>query len=269
MEPVILLCAPNGARKSAADHPVLPISPDELADCAESILAAGASVMHVHVRDDDGGHSLDVERYQDAIAAIRQRVGDKLVLQATTEACGIYSATEQMRVVRELMPEAVSLALQELCPDETLEEVAGEFFAELNTNNIMAQYILYSPQEVARFVSLKRKGVIPDSPAFVLFVLGRYSDDLTGDPEALTQFVDAIQDEAVWAVCCFGRTEAAAVAKAVAIGGHARVGFENNLLLPDGRTAADNAELVHLAASNSGERSLANADDVRQYFGRH
>lgn len=267
MEPVIVLCAPNGARKSAADHPALPISPDQLADCAESILAAGASIMHLHVRDDDGGHSLDVERYQNAIAAIRKRVGDQLVLQVTTEACGIYSATEQMRVVRALMPEAVSLALHELCPDESSEHVAGEFFAELNSNNVMAQYILYSPRDVARFVSLKRKGVIPDSPTFVLFVLGRYSDDLTGDPEDLTEFVEAIQDEAEWAVCCFGRTEAAAVEKAIAMGGHARVGFENNLLLPDGRTATDNAELVRLAASSRRARSLASAHDVRQLFG--
>jgi 3-keto-5-aminohexanoate cleavage enzyme len=127
---------------------------------------------------------------------------------------------------------------------------------------------LYSPQDVARFASLKRKGVIPDSPAFVLFVLGRYSDDLTGDPEELTQFVEAIQGEAEWAVCCFGRTEVAAVEKAVAMGGHARVGFENNLLLPDGGTAADNAELVRLAADSRGERSLATAHDVRQLFAR-
>ena len=67
-DPFIVMCAPNGARRSQADHGRLPVTPAELADCAESIHAAGASIMHVHVRDDDGAHSLDVDRYRDAIA---------------------------------------------------------------------------------------------------------------------------------------------------------------------------------------------------------
>lgn len=260
------MCAPNGARKTSADHPALPISPLELADCAESILEAGASIMHVHVRDNDDGHSLDVDRYRDAIAAIRERVGENLVLQVTTEACGVYEREEQMRVVRELVPEAVSLSLKELCPDENAESSSAEFFAELHANRVMAQYILYSPQEVARFVRLKRKGVIPNDPVFVLFVLGRYSDDLTGNPEDLTHFVGALDGEAEWAVCCFGRTESEAVELAFETGGHARVGFENNLYLPDGRIADDNAQLVRAAASCCSDRPASTAADVRQFF---
>ena len=99
------MCAPNGARRSQADHGRLPVTPAELADCAESILAAGASMMHVHVRDDDGAHSLDADRYRDAIVAIRERIDDSLVIQVTTEACGIYTPEYQMSVVRELRPE--------------------------------------------------------------------------------------------------------------------------------------------------------------------
>lgn len=260
------MCAPNGARKTKADHPTLPISPEELADCAESVLHEGASIMHVHVRDDEGRHSLDVDRYRSATNAIRDRVGDDLVIQITTEACEIYTPEQQMKMVRELKPEAVSLALKELCPDDESEGVAKEFFARLREEGVMVQYILYSPDEVTRFVELQNKGVIPDKRPFVLYVLGRYSDDLTGDPRDLESFAAVASDDTEWAVCCFGRTEQAAASLASAMNGHARVGFENNLLAPDGSVASDNAVLVRLAATCQGDRPLATASDVRNMF---
>jgi len=262
----IVMCAPNGARKTRNDHPALPITPAELADCAESILDAGASIIHLHVRDEGDGHSLDVDRYRRASDAIRDRVGDALVIQVTTEACGIYKAEQQTAMVRELKPEAVSLALKELCPDEAAEAGARSFFNELNERRVLVQYILYSPGEVERFVGLQRKGVIPERSAFVLFVLGRYSDDLTGNPQELDSFVTALGGHAEWAVCCFGQSEQQAMARAAAMQGHARVGFENNLLLPDGSVAESNADLVRLAADARGDRPSATAYDVRERF---
>ena len=265
-KPFIVMCAPNGARKSKADHPALPIAPPELADCAESILDAGAAILHLHVRDDDNRHSLDVDRYREAIDAIRQRVDDRLVLQVTSEACGIYSPAEQMKMVRALRPEAVSLGLQELCPDADSEPAAAEFFSWLDDAGVMAQFILYAPDEVARFNTLREKGVIGVKQPFVLYVLGRYSDDLTGDPRDLEEFAVAGRDDTEWAVCCFGKSEQTAVSLASAMNGHARVGFENNLLAPDGGVADDNTALVRLAAVCNGDRPLATADDVRKMF---
>ncbi len=261
------MCAPNGARKTRTDHPELPISAEELAECAESILQAGASVIHLHIRDDAGRHSLDVSRYRQAMDAIRSRVGDQLVIQVTTEACGIYNPAEQMAMVRDLRPEAVSLALKELCATDADEPVARDFFSWLRAERIMAQYILYSPGEVERFVRLRDKGVISDRRPFVLLVLGRYSDDLTGDPGELKSFTSILDPEIEWAVCCFGRTEQQAATLAALNQGHARVGFENNLLLPDGTTAADNAALVRLAENSREKRPVATAKDVRLLFG--
>lgn len=266
--PFIVMCAPNGARKKKADHSNIPISNDELARCAEAILDVGASIMHVHVRDDDGGHSLDVDRYRAAIAAIRERVGDDLVIQVTTEACGIYVPAEQMQVVRELQPEAVSVALRELCPDSAAEPVAAAFYERMSRERIMAQHILYSPEEVSRFVLLCERGVIPDERPFALFVLGRYSDDLTGDPAELDAFIGASPDNLNWAVCCFGATEQVAARHAAELGGHARVGFENNLQLPSGDVAPDNAALIAFAVNGARDsgRLIATADDVRTMF---
>lgn len=263
--PFIIMSAPNGARRGKNDHRSLPITPDELAHCAASVADAGASILHLHVRDEQGGHSLDVDRYRAAIAAVRQRVDDRLIIQVTTEACGLYSAQQQMAVVRELKPEAVSLALKELCPDEESESAAAEFFAWLNKEHVMPQYILFSADEVARFTDLRRRGVIPDDWPFVLLVLGRYSDSLTGDPGLLGGYVEGLERDVCWMVCCFGQPENTAVSEAARLNGHARVGFENNLLLPDGSTAPDNAALVALAARTGSDagRRVADADDVR------
>jgi uncharacterized protein (DUF849 family) len=260
------MSAPNGARRSKDDHPALPVTPDELAACAESIADAGASIIHLHVRDEQGGHSLDLDRYRAASSAVRDRVGDRLIIQITTEACGIYTAEQQMAAVRELKPEAVSLALKELCPDAEAESDAAEFFAWLRTERVMPQFILFTPDEVIRFTELRNRGVIPGDWPFVLLVLGRYSDSLTGDPDLIGQYVEGLQRDVTWMVCCFGKTENIAVAEAARLNGHARVGFENNLVLPDGTTAPDNAALVKIAvrAGNDAGRRVADADDVRQ-----
>jgi len=268
-DPFIVMCAPNGARKSKADHSRLPVSPDELAECSVSILEAGASIIHLHVRDARGEHSLDAGRYSAAIAAIRKRTGSELVIQITTEACGIYTAAEQMQAVRDVRPEAVSVALKEICPDPAAEASAAKFYTWMNAENVMAQHILYSPDEVRRFESLRSRGVIDAERPFVLYVLGRYASSQTGDVGSLDDFIAASSADAVWAVCCFGQTESVAAERAAALGGHARVGFENNLLLPDGSAANDNAALVRIAAESGlhHARSPATADDVRSLFG--
>ena len=264
----VVMCAPNGARRTRRDHPALPITPDELANSARAICDVGASMIHVHVRDEDGGHTLAVGRYRDAIAAIRGAVGEDLVVQVTTEACGLYARAEQMAMVRELKPEAVSVALGEICPGDDALEDAALFYAWLQSEGVMAQHILYSAEDVRRFESLRCDGVIPDARPFVLFVLGRYASDLTGDVADLGDFAAAAADDTTWAVCCFGATEQAAATAAAQGGGHIRVGFENNLLLPDGSVADDNAQLVRLAvdAGRAAGRDPATAAEVRKMF---
>lgn len=267
--PFIVMSAPNGARRVKDDHPALPITNEEIAACAEDVADAGASILHLHVRDEEVKHSLDPDRYRAAITAVRERVGDRLVIQVTTEACGMYTADEQMAVVRALKPEAVSLAIKELCPDSESEPEAAEFFAWLRAEDVMPQYILYTPEEVTRFENLRNRGVIPDDRPFVLLVLGRYSDSLTGNPGLLGRTVEGLKQDVTWMVCCFGSTENDAVIEAVRMHGHARVGFENNMTLPDGATAPDNAALVGLAAKcgiDAG-RPVASADDVRELLG--
>jgi uncharacterized protein (DUF849 family) len=247
----IVIAAPNGARRTKVDHPNLPMTADETAAEARRCRDAGASVLHLHVRDADGGHSLDVGRYREAIAAVRDAVGDDMVIQATTEAVGMYSAEEQIRMVRSLKPEAISVAVREIVPDAADEAGARDFFGWLMDAEVWAQLILYDPADIERFIALHEAGLFAVSKPSVLLVLGRYTVGQRSEPSDIDPMLAAlspIRDDVSWSVCAFGAQENACMRHALGEGGHVRVGFENNLLLPDGERADYTADLVRLAA---------------------
>jgi uncharacterized protein (DUF849 family) len=268
MTPLVVMVAPNGARRTKADHAELPITPTEIAREAARCAEAGASVLHMHVRDSDGRHSLDAGRYRAAIHAVRKALGERMVIQITTEAVGRHTPAEQMQVVRELRPEAVSLALAELVPDDAATGEAAAFLAWLQRERIAPQYILYSPHEVTRFHDLRRRGVIPQHRPLALFVLGRYAERTEAQPQDVLPFLAAYDADCPWSLCAFGPREGACVLTAAGLGGHVRVGFENNLWLADGRLAASNAELVEQIAAGARlvDREVADITAARAFL---
>lgn len=262
--PLAVAAAPNGAYKTKSDHPALPLAPDELAETAARCRDAGAAMIHLHVRDADGRHTLDPGLYHQAIAAIRRAVGDKLVIQVTSESGRIYQPDAQMQAVREVRPEAVSLALRELIPDTGGERTAAEFFQWLARHGCAPQYILYTAAEVDWYRTLLERGVIPDAPHWLLFVLGRYAEKQQSQPADLLPFLGETLT-VPWSVCAFGRTEHACAVAAAALGGHLRVGFENNLHLKNGTRAPHNAALIEQAVDAAAvlNRPLMDAHGLR------
>lgn len=245
---VMIMVALNGARRSQADHPWLPVTPGEVAAEARACLDEGAAALHVHVRGENGEHSLSANRYRKTIEAIRDKVGDDLVIQITSEAVGIYPPDRQMAMVKAVRPEAVSLAVRELVPDEAHEDEAGRFFSWLKNAGILAQLILYSPEDLARLDRLMKAGVVPFKRPFVLFGMGYHNR--SGAPEDLEPFLDVLNASnipAKWAVCAFGRREVECMGAAFSAGGHIRVGFENNIETPEGEPLTSNAQSVALA----------------------
>lgn len=249
--PMLLAVAPNGARKQYQDHPTLPITPDELAATAKACLAAGAGMMHVHVRDKANQHCIDADLYSNAFAAIRQAVGDKMFLQATTESVGIYQADEQMAMVRNLAEQqqgqssfGVSLAVRELMSETVSDNEIGDFFRFMQAQQILPQLILYNEADRNRFQTLLRAGVLPGKAYPCLFVLGRYNEGLTSKPQELLPFFSDLSGVSQWMGCAFGEREADVAQAAGLLGGQMRIGYENNTLLRDGRVSLDNAELI-------------------------
>lgn len=244
---VLIAVAPNGARPSRKDHPVLPITPDEIAETAAACVQAGAAMIHLHIRDERGEHSLDPARYRRAIAATRERVGDSMLIQVSSEAAGRFTVHEQVAAMEKLMPDCVSIGLREYFKnDETIEPGAG-FLARLYRNQTLIQYVLYSPEEVRWYERLCEQGIIPGDSHLLLFVLGRYGQE-SAHAGQLTGYLDALERPSPWMVCAFGSEEQWVMKEAIKHGGHCRIGFENNFELADGRQAKDNAELVQTTA---------------------
>jgi uncharacterized protein (DUF849 family) len=249
MADLTIMVAPNGARKGRADHPNLPITPDELAAEAFACHAAGAGAIHLHVRDDQEKHTLDAARYRAATEAVTKRVGPEMVVQITTEAVGMFSSQQQIDVVRAAHPEAVSIAPKELVPDAGAEAAAKDFYAWTYDARIAVQHIIYTPEEFDRFLDLTERGIIPGRRHSLIFPLGRYATGQESDPAELIPFVARVRDNGgaerfIWWVCAFGAAETPSLVAAAALGGHCRIGFENSFLNADGNRANTNAERV-------------------------
>ncbi len=266
--PLLITVAPNGAYKQRPDHPALPITASELGQTAKLCLDAGAAMIHMHIRDAQGRHSLDVQGYRDAQQAVKQAVGDAMIIQVTSEAARVYKAPEQIAMVTTLQPEAVSVGLREVDQPEIGDAGLAQFFGWLAKERVMTQVIVYDVADLQRWQALRAQGVIPDAPWSLLFVLGRYSVGQTSEPQDLLPFVMAHTGNEPWSMCAFGAGEHACATTAAALGGHVRVGFENNLLLNNGQVAPDNAALVRQVADSARVlgRSLCTAQQAREAF---
>jgi uncharacterized protein (DUF849 family) len=225
-------------------------------------------MVHLHVRDAEGRHTLDAAAYKTAIAAVRREAGADMLIQITTEAVGIYSPEAQMDVVREVRPEAVSLALREILPDPAREPIVARFLADEAARGALVQYILYDQADLAYFEALLDRGLVPARGASQLFVLGRYAEGQTSAPHDLLAFLNARSNALPWSLCAFGPREAACALAAATLGGHVRVGFENNLHMPDGALAPGNAALVDVVAraARAIGRASATPDEARRLY---
>lgn len=265
----MIMVAPNGARRTKNDHPAIPLTGPEIAAETVACAQAGASVLHLHVRNNDGQHTINPDAYRQMLEHVGTVAGRTMVIQITTEACGIYSPQEQMDMVRRVRPEAVSLAMSEILPAGGDEGQVADFLSWLRSEKIAPQFILYTTEDVRSFLNLRERGIVPFTRPFLLFVLGRYLTDRASNPDDLEPFREALGDvDLPWSMCAFGKNENACVGAAVAAGGHVRVGFENNIWRADGSLADSNCELVRNAADVVGAhgRTVMTADEARKFL---
>ena len=240
-----LMVAPNGARRTKQDHPALPVTVAEIVEVAKRCFEAGADGLHAHVRDVDQKHILDAGLYRELIGEMKRQVPGMQV-QITTEAVGVYTPHQQRKLVREVRPEAVSIAYKELSADgET--DTNCDFYGWAESEGIAVQHILYSAEEVRSLLRDVEAGRIASKALLLLFVLGRYTQNQQSDVSDLDAFLDALEEfdsVAEWSVCAFGHQETQCLIAAHRRGGKMRVGFENSLHNSDGTVAADNVERV-------------------------
>ncbi|WP_153771738.1 3-keto-5-aminohexanoate cleavage protein [Labrenzia sp. CE80] len=242
-----IMVAPNGARRTKADHPALPVTIGETVATAVACHEAGAEGLHAHVRDDAGAHVLDAGLYRELLVEMRKQA-PKMAVQITTEAVGRYSPAEQRKLVHDVVPEFVSIAVREMIPDDPSSEVR-DFYSWTREAGIAVQHILYSVEDLGRFYRMVEMGVFEGHEHQLLFVLGRYAEQQESAPSDLDAFLATKADASIeleldWGVCAFGHRETDCLAYAISNGGKARIGFENGLWNRNGELAADNADRV-------------------------
>jgi uncharacterized protein (DUF849 family) len=129
---------------------------------------------------------------------------------------------------------------------------ACDFYTWCRAEHISVQHILYDLNDLERLLTLRSSGALPDGRTAILMVLGRYADEQTSNPSELlafaTRLYEADDADLVGMVCAFGTGERAALATALGLGLHVRVGFENSIVDPNGRPVVSNASSVaHIA----------------------
>jgi len=239
-----LMVAPNGARLQSIDHPSTPISIPDILTCARDCYAAGAGALHAHVRDLNGEHVLDAGLFRELMSEWANVIPE-MRLQISTECVGRYSPEDQRRLVKEVNPRYVSIALREQNPTGMTEK-AKSFYKWMDDHEVEVQHILYSKEDLMWYQKLLESGYIQRHEPEVLFVLGRHSKNRNSTPADLDGILTALKPDfnIQWAVCAFGPDETKCLDYACSRGGKLRVGFENNLLNNDGHIARSNADRV-------------------------
>jgi 3-keto-5-aminohexanoate cleavage enzyme len=264
MDPLIITVAPVGAEVMPDQTPYLPITPAQLGETARKIRAAGASIVHVHCRNDDGSNTHDVERFRHAYDQIRA-ASDLIVQFSTGGAIGM--TPEERAAPLALRPEMATLTCGTVnFGDDVFENsfpIMRGIAAKLDEYGVTPELEIFDLGHLSNAKRLAAEGAIR-LPAHVDFVLG-VPGALEGSVEHLVDCVRALPAGCTWSVAGVGRMQLTLAAVAVAMGGHVRVGLEDNLYYSKGRLAT-NEELVARVVRIAEElgRPIATPDEARR-----
>ncbi len=263
---VVITCACTGAETTKAQNPALPVTAEEIAETAVACRGAGAAILHLHVRDENGKPTQDPKVFRRAIELIRKRTD--IVVEITTGGAVGDTAEERLRPVTELEPEMASLDCGTVnFGDEYIVNtlpVMREFAKEFRRLKVRPTLECFDLGHVYASRILIKEGLLepPYHYGFVLNVPGAVPFSL----DNLESFARALPEGADFTVMGIGRSSLPAQYAALARGSWIRVGFEDNVYYSKGVLAQSNAQLVERAARLAREAGLepASPEDVRK-----
>ncbi|MCU4175671.1 3-keto-5-aminohexanoate cleavage protein [Carboxylicivirga sp. N1Y90] len=267
MKKMIITCAVCGAETTREHNPNLPLTPLEIADATFDAYKAGASIVHLHVRDENGGPTQDPEVFKEAIKLIRERCD--IVVEITTGGAVGMSDDERVAVIEAIQPEMASLDCGTVnFGDEYIVNTLPtmrRFAKEMIKYNVRPTLECFDISHVVAADTLIKEGLLkpPYHYGFVMNVPGAIPYDI----ELLNLLVSRIPEGANWTVMGVGRACVPAHYGAYALGnGFIRVGFEDNVYYEKGVLAESNAQLVERTAKLSKDAGyeIATPADVRE-----
>jgi 3-keto-5-aminohexanoate cleavage enzyme len=268
MDKLMITAAVVGAEITRNQQPNLPITPEEIADAAYACYRAGASICHLHVRNDDGTPTQDRERYRATIAEIRKRCD--IIVQVSTGGAVGMTAEERLQPI-ELNPEMATLTCGTVNFGDDVfwngPKDLERFADMLKTHRVRPEFEIFDAGMVSNALNLYRKGLV-EPPFHFDFVLG-VPGALPASAKNLLFLVESLPEGATWSVAGIGRHQLPMATLAIVLGGHVRVGFEDNIYYRKGELAQSNAQLVERVARMAAEldRPLATPDEARKILG--
>jgi uncharacterized protein (DUF849 family) len=266
----LLTVAPTGAETAKSDTPALPVTLDELVSTAKACQAAGAAVIHVHVRGDDAEPTLDKGRVRAVLAAVREATD--LIVQVSSG--GAVTDSEEARLgVLDCGPDAASLTCGTVNFGTDVFMNRWEFierlYLEMRDREIVPEFELFDLGHVTTMRRLLDKHGAPYGGHVHCDLVMGVPGGMPGTPQALVACVAALPEGATFSATGVGRTTVPVMLAALSAGGHLRVGMEDTLTFSPGRPVRDNAELVERAAeiARLAQRPPMSVDDARAMLG--
>jgi 3-keto-5-aminohexanoate cleavage enzyme len=270
MEKLIITAAICGAEVTKEDNPNIPYTIEEIGIEAESAYKAGASIIHLHVREDDGTPTQSKQRFRVCIEEIKHRCSDVIIMPSTGGAVGMTDEERLQPIYLEPAPEIATLdcgTMNWIGGDEIFvntENTIVHFAKEMNILGIKYELECFDKGMIDTALRLYNKGILKD-PMHFNFMLG-VKGGINASSRDLSFLVNSIPKDSTFCVGAVGRHEFSIVTQAIIMGGHARVGFEDNIYLSKGVLAKSNGELVEKIVRISKElgRDIATPNEARK-----
>jgi 3-keto-5-aminohexanoate cleavage enzyme len=270
MNKLIITCAISGAEVTKEQSPYIPYTVEEMAEQAYQAYQSGASIIHLHVRHDDGRPTQSKLRYEKVIKAILKKCPDVIIQPSTGGAVGM-SRDERLKPVS-LKPEMCTLDCGTLNfgGDDIFVNTENDikYFAEkIYQNGVYPELECFEKGHIDMVLRLHKKGFIKD-PMHFSFVLG-VNGGMSGEERDFIFMKDSIPKACTYSVAGIGRFEFSLAELAIKHGGHVRVGLEDNLYITKGVLAKGNRELVERVKeiAKTYGRDIATPDEARQILG--
>ena len=283
---VIITCALTGAGDTTGRSDLVPVTPEQIAESGIAAARAGAAIVHIHVRDPETGKgSREVALYREAVEIIRASdvdvvvnttagMGGDLVLDPQNptnfvEGTDLVSGVERLAHVEELLPDICTLDCGSLnFGDNSLVYVSTpdmlrEGAKKIQELGVRCEMEIFDTGHLWFAKELVAEGLI-DNPAMFQLCMG-IPYGAPADPNLLATMVSQLPEGAVWASFALGAMQMPWVAQSVLLGGHVRVGLEDNLYLSKG-VKATNAQLVEKARTiiEAMGAKVASPDEARE-----
>jgi uncharacterized protein (DUF849 family) len=271
VSPCIISVAITGSLPQKAHNPAVPISPDEQIESAHEAFEAGAALVHIHVRDEQGAPSSDPARFAAVQAGVRRHCPGMIVQFSTG---GRGRELDERGAMLHLAPDMASLATGSVNFPTSVYENPPDFVERLAKRmlelGIKPEVEVFDVAMLYNAAELMKAGLLR-APLHVQFVLG-LKNALPARRELLEFLVSelaSVLPGATWTAAGIGRHQLTVNRWSFELGGHARTGLEDNLRFDNERLATSNAELVARVATLANEhgRTVAGPAEARQILG--